>query len=95
MSGSYLRRSWEVSSVPDGVLSGGAGKGNHNPAINAVGESVARGTDTPIVSKKLPNKDRPAEGVEKRGVAKGSVVEFPICRAQSRKTSVDEIQRRT
>jgi RNA-directed DNA polymerase len=90
MSGSCLRRSWEVSSVPDGVLSGGAGKGNRNPAIYA-GEK----SDTSILSKKLPNKARPAEEVEKRGVAKGSVVEFPICRTQSRNTCVDEIQRST
>ena len=74
----------------DEVLLGGAGKGNRNFAIYAVEKS-----DTPIVSKKLPNKDRPAEGVEKRGVAKGSVVEFPVCRTQSRKTTVDEIQWRT
>ena len=90
MLGSDLHRSWEVSTVPDGLKSGGTGKGNHNPVINAVEKS-----DTPIVSKKLPNKARPAEGVEKRGVAKGSVIEFPICRTQSRKTSVDEIQQRT
>jgi len=90
MSGSCLRRSWEVSSVPDGALSGGAGKGNRNPAIYA-GEK----SDTPILSKKLPNKDRPAEGVEKRGVAKGSVVEFPICRTQGRRTNVDGMQWRT
>jgi len=75
MSGSCLRRSWEVSSVSDGAMSDGAGKGYRNPAIYAVEKS-----DTPIVSKKPPNKDRPAEEVEKRGVAKGSVVEFPTCR---------------
>ena len=75
-----MRRSWEVSLVSDGELSDGAGKGNRNPAIHASEKS-----DTPIVSKKLPNKARPAEEVEKRGVAKGSVVEFPICRTQCRK----------
>ena len=76
--------------MPDGALSGGAGKGNRNPAIYA-GEK----SDTPILSKKLPNKDRPAEGVEKGGVAKGSVVEFPICRTQGRRTNVDGMQWRT
>ena len=66
MPGSYLRRSWEVSSAPDGRMSGRAEKGNHNAAIDADEKS-----DTPIVSKKPLNKDRPAEEVEKRGVAKG------------------------
>ena len=33
MSGSCLHRSWEVSSVSDGVLSGGAWKGNRNPTL--------------------------------------------------------------
>ena len=40
MSGSYLRRSWEVSSAPDGTPLGGAGKGNHNPAIHADEKSL-------------------------------------------------------
>ena len=44
MLGSYLNRSWEVSSAPDGTSSGGAGKGNHNPAIHADEKS-----DIPIV----------------------------------------------
>jgi hypothetical protein len=62
MSGSNLHRSWEVSTVPVN-LAGGAGKvNNRTPAIYAVEKS-----DTPIVSKKLPNKARPAAGVEKRG----------------------------
>ena len=51
MPGSYLSRSWEVSSVPDGTLSGGTGKGNRNPVIYADEKS-----DIPIVPKKLPNK---------------------------------------
>ena len=41
MSGSCLHRSWEVSSVPDGVLSGGAEKGNRNSAVYAVEKSDA------------------------------------------------------
>src|ERR1019366_957395 len=56
MPGSYLHGSWEISSVPDGGLSGGAEKGNRNSAIYAVEKS-----DTPIVSKKPTNNDRPAE----------------------------------
>jgi len=44
MSGSCLHRSWEVSSVPDGILSGGAEKGDRNPAIYADEKS-----DAPIV----------------------------------------------
>lgn len=40
-----------LSSVPNGVMSGGAGKGNRNPAIHA-GEK----SDAPIVPKKPPNK---------------------------------------
>lgn len=57
MPGSYLHRSWEVSSVPDGILSGGAEKGNRNSAIYA-GEK----SDASIVPKKPPNKGQPAEG---------------------------------
>ena len=90
MPGSYLRRSWEISSAPDGVMSGGAGKGNRNPAIYADEKS-----DTPIVSRKPSNKDRPAEKVEKRGVAKGSVEEFPACRTLSRGKSDSGTFRRT
>ena len=41
MSGSYLHRSWEVSSVSDGTLSGGAGKGNRNPATHTGEKSDA------------------------------------------------------
>ena len=51
MSGSHLNRSWEISSVPESSKSGGAGKGNRNPAIYA-GEK----SDAPIVPKKPPNK---------------------------------------
>ncbi len=79
MSGSYLHRSWEVSTVP-GKSPGGAGKvHNHNPAIDAVEKS-----DTPIVLKKPPNKGQPAEGVEGRGVAKGNAGETPASRTPSR-----------
>jgi len=81
MPGSYLSRSWEVSSVPDGVLSGGTGKGNRNPVIYADEKS-----DIPIVPKKLPNNGCfcPAEVMEGRGIATGKAVDAPACRTQSR-----------
>jgi len=61
MLGSYLSRSWEVSSVPDGTMSGGTGKGNRNPVIHADKKS-----DIPIVPKKLPNNGCcPAEVMER------------------------------
>ena len=79
--GSYLSRSWEVSSVPDGTISGGAGKGNRNPVIYADEKS-----DIPIVPTKLPNKGCccPAEAMEGRGIATGKVNKNPACRTQSR-----------
>lgn len=82
MSGSYLHRSWEVSSAPDGILSGGAGKGNRNPAIHAVEKS-----DAPIVPEKPPNKGKPAEAVEGRGAAKGNAFDPPAGRTQRRETA--------
>ena len=55
------------------VVPDGAGKViNRNPAVY-VGEK----SDTPVVSKKLPNKGKPAEAVEKRGVAKGMSARNP------------------
>ena len=90
MSGSCLHRSWEVSSVPDGVLSGGAGKGDRNPAIHADEKS-----DAPIVPEKPPNKGKaPAfegedstEAVEGRGAAKGNAFDPPAGRTPSRETA--------
>lgn len=52
---------------------------SRNAAIN-----VCEKSDTPIVSKKLPNKGLPAEVMEKRGVAKGNVTQAPARRTQSR-----------
>lgn len=52
---------------------------NRNPAINATQKS-----DTPIVPGKPPNKGKPAEVVEERGVAKGNVEEAPADRGQNR-----------
>ena len=61
--GSTFCRSWEVSSVPDGTMSGGTGKGNRNPVIYADEKS-----DIPIVPTKLPNNGCcPAEAMEGRG----------------------------
>ncbi len=85
MPGSYLSRSWEVSSVPDGVTSGGAGKGNRNPVIHADEKS-----DIPIVPTKSPNNGCcPAEAMEGRGIATEKAKENPACRTQSRRTCVD------
>jgi len=62
------------------VLPDGAGKAqSRNPAVY-----VDEKSDTPIVSKKPPNKGQPAEVVEKRGVAKGNVSQKPARRTQSR-----------
>jgi len=79
MPGSDLFGSWEVWAVP-AKYAGGAGKVNsRNPAINATQKS-----DTLIVPGKPPNKGKPAEVVEGRGVAKGNVEEAPADRAQNR-----------
>jgi len=90
MSGSCLHRSWEVSTVPDGALLGGAGKGNRNPAIDTVEKS-----DAPVVPEKPPNKGKAhafegtgsAEAVEGRGAAKGNAGETPAGRTPSRETA--------
>ena len=87
MSGSCLHRSWEVSTAPDGVLSGGAGKGDRNPAAHAVEKS-----DAPIVPEKPPNKGKPAEAVEGRGAAKGNAGEIPAGRTPSRETASKGIE---
>jgi len=96
MPGSYLHRSWEISSVPDGTPSGGAGKGNHNPAIH-----VDEKSDAPVVPKKLPNKGEPrstpgqdpAEVVEGRSAAKGNADESPACRTPSREQALTGLER--
>ncbi len=85
MPGSYFCRSWEVSSVPDGVMSGGTGKGNRNLVIRADEKS-----DIPIVPTKLPNNGCcPAEAMEGRGIATGKANKNPARRTQSRRTCVD------
>lgn len=96
MSGSYLHRSWEVSLVPDGIMSGGAGKGNHNPAIHADEKS-----DAPIIPKKPPNKGQSsafagagsAEAVEGRGAAKGNADELHARRTPSRESALMGLER--
>ena len=66
--------------MPGAVPPGGAGKVNdRNPAIHVIEKS-----DTPIVPEKAPNKGKPAEAVEGRGVAKGNAEEATACRTQSR-----------
>lgn len=81
MSGSFLHRSWEVSSAPASQGAGGAGKAkSRNPAVNADEKS-----DTPIRAEKSPNKGMlPAEAAEQRGVAKGNTNQTPASRTQSR-----------
>jgi len=80
-SGSFLHRSWEISSVPESRDPGGAGKAaSRNPVINA-GEK----SDTPIRPEKSPNKGMlPAEAMEERGVAQGNTDKVPALRTQSR-----------
>ena len=83
MPGSYLSRSWEVSSVPDGTSLGGAGKGNRNPTTHADEKS-----DIPIVPRKLPNNGcSPAEAMEGRGIAAGNAFDSPARRTQSRESA--------
>lgn len=80
MLGSDLHGSWEISAVPGATMPGGTGKADGcNPVIHAVEKS-----DTPVVPEKPPNKGKPAEVVEGRGVAKGKAGEEPTCRTQSR-----------
>jgi len=81
MSGSFLHRSWEISSVPESHDADGAGKAtSRNPAIHADEKS-----DTPIRAEKPPNKGMlPAEAAEQRGVAKGNTDQTPASRTQSR-----------
>ena len=81
MSGSFLHRSWEISSVPEPQGAGGAGKASsRNPAVHADEKS-----DTPIRAEKPPNKGMlPAEAAEQRGVTKGNTDQTPASRTQSR-----------
>ena len=89
--GSHSHGNWEISSMSGLVLPDGAGKAqSRNPAVH-----VDEKSDTPIVSKKPPNKGQPAEVVEKRGVAKGNVSQKPARRTQSRVSasmSLDDIR---
>jgi len=83
MPGSYLSRSWEVSSVPEATSSGGAGKGNRNPAIHADEKS-----DIPVLPRKLPNNGCcPAQAMEGRGIVAGKAGGNPACRTQSRESA--------
>lgn len=83
MLGSDLHRSWEISAVPSAARLGGTEKvTDRKSVIDAVEKS-----DTPVVPKKPPNKGKPAEEVEERGVAKGNAEEPPACRTQSRESA--------
>lgn len=83
MPGSDLHRSWEISVVPGVVQLGGTEKAiSRKSVLNAAEKS-----DTPIVPKKPPNKGKPAEVVEERGVAKGNAKGSPACRTQSRENA--------
>ena len=88
MPGSYLRRSWEISLAPDGGMSGGAGKGNRNPAIY-----VAEKSDAFVVPKKPSNKGEPAEEVEGRNAAKGNADEPTARRTPSRESAKTGLER--
>src|ERR1035437_5656078 len=81
MSGSFLHRSWEISSAPEPQGAGGTGKAeSRKPVVYADEKS-----DTPIRPEKLPNKGMlPAEATEERGVAKGNTNQTPASRTQSR-----------
>jgi len=83
MSGSDLRRSWEISAVPGVVWLGGTEKVIDRKSVIDAAEK----SDTPVVPKKPPNKGEPAEVVEERGVAKGNAGEPPAGRTQSRETA--------
>jgi len=88
MSGSDLHRSWEVSAVPGVELPGGTEKViDHKSVID-----VAEKSDTPVVPKKPPNKGKPAEVVEERGVAKGNAGGPPAGRTQSRETALTGLE---
>jgi group II intron reverse transcriptase/maturase len=89
MSGSYLRRSWEISTGLTGhIAEGGTGKGNRNPVVYPAEKS-----DASILPEKLPNKGEPAEVVEGRGAAKGNAGEFTACRTQSRESALTGLER--
>ena len=79
--GSFLHRSWEISSAPGATAPGGAGKAKSRNPADPRGEK----SDTPVVPEKPPNKGmHPAEMVEGRGAAKGNADQAPAPRTQSR-----------
>jgi len=81
MSGSFLHRSWEISSAPEPQGAGGTGKAtSRNPVVYADEKS-----DTPIRAEKPSNKGMlSAEVAKQRGVAKGNTNQTPASRTQSR-----------
>ena len=82
--GSFLHRSWEISTVPGDMTPGGSGKAKcHTPDPSAVEKS-----DALILPGKPSNKgDQPAEMVEGRSAAKGNADQDPAPRTQSRISS--------
>jgi RNA-directed DNA polymerase len=80
MSGSFLHRNWEISSVSGAVCPDGAGKAtSRTPAVY-----IDEKSDVPILPKKPLNKGEPAEAMEGRGAAKGNTGKPPAPRTQSR-----------
>ncbi len=77
MLGSHLYRSWEISTVPEAIKSGGAEKGNRNAAIDAVEKS-----DASIVPKKSLNERKLEEEMEGRDAAKGNAQKFTVGQTQ-------------
>ena len=88
MSGSNLHRSWEISAVSGKLPDGVEKASGRNAAIDAAEKS-----DTPVVPKKPPNKGKPAETVEGRGVTKGNAQEPPACRTQGRVNASTGLER--
>jgi RNA-directed DNA polymerase len=81
MSGSLLRRNWEISSASGAVCPDGAGKAiSRKPAVY-----VDEKSDASVLPEMSPNKRRmPAEAMEERDAAKGNTREPPVPRTQSR-----------
>lgn len=81
MSGSFLHRNWEISSVSGALCSDGAGKAtSRTPAVY-----IDEKSDASVLPEKSPNKgSAPAEVMEGRDAAKGNTEKTPAPRTQSR-----------
>jgi group II intron reverse transcriptase/maturase len=81
MSGSFLHRNWEVSSVSGIVYPDGTGKVDDRKPVIYAGEK----SDTSVVPKKPPNNGNPpAEVVEGSDVTKGNAFDSPAPQTQRR-----------